>query len=192
MILEGIVTTQNEDGGVNISPMGPLVDESMEHLVLRPYRTSTTYQNLKRSGTGILHVTDNVELIARAAVGRLEETPEILELESAHGFVLAESCRWFAFRVRKLLDRSERTTIECDVVEKGWLRDFFGFNRAKHAVLEAAILATRIAMLPPEHLRAEMKRLGVIVEKTAGPQERRAFTFLGEYVEEVLAGRAGT
>ncbi|MEQ8788025.1 MAG: DUF447 family protein [Pirellulaceae bacterium] len=187
MILEGIVTTQNEDGGVNISPMGPIVDETMTHLVLRPYRTSTTYQNLKRNGAGILHITDDVELIARAAVGRLEESPPMLELDSEHGHVLADACRWYAFRVRKLHDRNERTTIQCDVVEQGWLRDFFGFNRAKHAVLEAAILATRISLLPAEHVRAEMKRLSVMVEKTAGPQERRAFDFLSQYLEETLS-----
>jgi hypothetical protein len=190
MILEGIVTTRNADGGVNISPMGPIVDESFERLVLRPYRTSTTYQNLKRSGSGILHVTDDVELLARAAVNRFEKPPELLELDSAHGVVLAGACRWYAFRVRTLHDRTERTTIECDVVEQGWLRDFFGFNRAKHAVLEAAILATRVGLLPAEHLRAEMKRLAVPVEKTAGPQERRAFAFLEEYLQEALAAEA--
>ena len=48
MILEGIVTTLNEDDSVNISPMGPLVDETFSRFLLRPYQTSTTYKNLKR------------------------------------------------------------------------------------------------------------------------------------------------
>lgn len=192
MILEGIVTTQNADGGVNISPMGPLVDDSMTRLVLRPYRTSKTYQNLKRSRSGILHVTDDVEMLARAAVNRFEQPPELLELDSSLGFVLAGACRWYAFRVRTLHDRTERTTIECDVVERGWLRDFFGFNRAKHAVIEAAILATRVALLPEEHIRNEMKRLSVLVDKTAGPQERRAFAFLDDYLHEALTARSSS
>ena len=49
MILEGIVTTQSPEGGLNIAPMGPKIppDLSMGTFVLRPYKTSTTYQNLK-------------------------------------------------------------------------------------------------------------------------------------------------
>ena len=52
-------------------PDGPRVDsaDSMERFVLRPYRTSTTYQNLKARGEGVLHVTDDVLLLAQAAIG---------------------------------------------------------------------------------------------------------------------------
>src|SRR5262249_25957917 len=67
MILEGIVTTISpETGEVNIAPMGPHVDESMRHFVLRPYPTSQTYKNLKAHGEGVLHVTDDVLLLAKA------------------------------------------------------------------------------------------------------------------------------
>src|SRR4051812_32654597 len=99
MILEGIVTTVNQDGAPNISPMGPLVDEGMTRLVLRPYQTSHTYQNLKRTGSGVLHVTDDVELLARAAVNRLEPLPALIPAQGAVGFILADACRWYAFRV---------------------------------------------------------------------------------------------
>ena len=76
MILEGIVTTVNVDGSVNISPMGPIVDDlRIERLVLRPYQTSVTCQNLLRTRQGVFHVTDDVEIIARAAVDRLEQLP---------------------------------------------------------------------------------------------------------------------
>ena len=51
-------------------------------------------------------------------------------------------------QVRSLDDRNEPAEIVCEVVDRGRLRDFFGFNRAKHAVLEAAILATRTEFLP--------------------------------------------
>jgi hypothetical protein len=186
VILEGIVTTLNADGGPNISPMGPLVDESMTRLVLRPYQTSTTYQNLKRTGQGVLHVTDDVEMLARAAVNLLESPPRLIPAEAVEGVILADACRWYAFRVRKLDDSRERTTIDCEVVDRGRLRDFFGFNRAMHAVVEAAILATRMAILPAGEIRAEMARLAILVEKTAGPRERRAFAFLRDYMSPVL------
>lgn len=190
MILEGIVTTVNSDGTPNISPMGPIVDEGLTRLVLRPYQTSRTYQNLKRTGEGVLHVTDDVELLARAAVNRLDPLPPLLPARGVQGFMLADACRWYAFRVTTLDDASERTRIECQVVECGIIREFFGFNRAKHAVVEAAILATRIAFLPLEEIQSEFQRLAVIVEKTAGDQEQRAFEFLRAYVEEKMIKRS--
>lgn len=184
MILEGVVTTVNEDGSVNVAPMGPIVDESFQHLVFRPFTTSTTYRNLKRTGQGVLHVTDDVELIARAAVGKLDPLPAMFPAEPFEGYILADACRWFAFRVVSLDDRQERTRIEAEVIDGGTLRDFFGFNRAKHAVLEAAILATRLHLLPPKDVQSELARLAVLVEKTAGPREQAAFEFLRQYLDD--------
>ena len=186
MILEGIVTTINPDGSTNISPMGPEVDEAMRQLVLKPYQTSTTYRNLKRTGQGVLHVTDDVELIARAAVGDVAPAPDTIEAEAVEGRILAGACRWYAFRVTALDDGAERTRIEAEVVDHGRLRDFFGFNRAKNAVLEAAILATRTGLLPEDEIRREFERLAVIVRKTGGTQEHRAFDFLDAYVIKAL------
>jgi hypothetical protein len=188
MILEGIVTTLSADGSVNIAPMGPRVDESMRRIVLRPFRTSTTYQNLKHSGQGVLHVTDDVELLARAAIGRLEPLPELVPAEGTEGFRLANTCRWYSFRVRELDDQTQRTTIVAEVTARGRVRDFFGFNRAKHAVVEAAILATRIHLLPADEVAAEFARLKVLVDKTGGPQEERAFRVLSDYVACCGAG----
>jgi uncharacterized protein len=189
VILEGIVTTVNADGTANVSPMGPLVDEQITQFVLRPYTTSRTYRNLKRTGQGVLHVTDDVEMLARAAVHQLDPLPKLAKAKKVQGFVLADACRWYEFQVSSLDDRSERTTIACRVIAKGRIRDFFGFNRAKHAVVEASILATRIDFLPPEQIIDEFRRLAVLIDKTAGPQERRAFQFLDHYVGEALHAR---
>ncbi|MGI8981784.1 MAG: DUF447 domain-containing protein [Pirellulaceae bacterium] len=184
LIAEGIVTTVNPDGSANISPMGPRVNRIFTELMLRPFQTSTTYQNLKRTGEGVFHITDDVLLIAKAAVGKLTPEPPLLAAPHGSGFLLADACRWFAFRVSHFDDSEERTTIECTVIGSGDVRPFFGFNRAKHAVLEAAILATRIGILPEEQIMAELQRLAIPVEKTAGTQEREAFEFLRDYVAQ--------
>jgi hypothetical protein len=185
-LLEGIVTTLNADGSPNIAPMGPIVDANFERLLLRPFRTSVTYQNLKRCGEGVLHVTDDVELFAHAAVGRLDPLPQLHPAAAVNGVILSDACRWYAFRVQSLDDRDERTTILATVVDRGRLHDFFGFNRAKHAVIEAAILATRIGILEADTITAELSRLSSPVEKTGGGQERRAFEFLRKYVHDEL------
>lgn len=190
MILEGIVTTINADGTVNISPMGPIVDEALTRLELRPFQTSTTFQNLRRARQGIFHVTDDVELLARAAVSRLETPPRMTRAARVDGWILADACRWFAFEVRELDDSAERARLVAEVVDSGRQRDFFGFNRAKHAVVEAAILATRVHFLPREEIVADFARLTVLVEKTGGAQERRAFDFLEAYVRAAFALQA--
>ena len=171
MILEGIVTTLNADGTVNISPMGPHVDDeqSLARLVLKPYRTSTTYQNLKRIGAGVFHVTDDVELIARTAVGAVEPLPAVLPAAKIAGRILAGACRYYELTVLSLDESRDRVEIVCDVVAMGRLRDFFGFNRAKHAVLEASILATRVDFLPPDTIRAEFERLRRWSKKPPAP-----------------------
>jgi hypothetical protein len=89
--------------------MGPIVDADFNQLVLRPFRTSTTYANLKRSAEGVLHVTDDVELLARAAVGRVEKLPPLTPAEAVRGVILADACRWYAFRVESLDDHDERS-----------------------------------------------------------------------------------
>jgi len=183
-ILEGIVTTINEDDTTNISPMGPLVDAAMSRLTLRPFQSSTTYRNLKHHGEGVLHITDDVELLARAAVG--VAAPPVRDASAVRWRILVDACRWYAFRVVELDDREERTTIHCEVVDCGRQRDFFGFNRAKHAVVEAAILATRIGILPDDKIRRDMESLEILVEKTGGDEEHRAFAFLTDYVSERL------
>ncbi len=184
MILEGLVTTLDADGGVNLAPMGPIVDEKMSRLMLRPFQSSRTYANLKRTGHGVLQVTDDVELLARAAVDRLTTAPELKPTPDGLGWYLADACRWYAFRVVSLDDREERTEVVAEVIDRGTLREFFGFNRAKHAIIEAAILATRLHLHGREKVLADFANLKSLVDKTGGEQERRAFEFLQVYVSE--------
>ena len=186
-ILEGIVTTVSAAGAVNVAPMGPIVTDDFKTLILRPFHTAQTYRNLKEHGQGVFHVVDDVELLARAAVGQLDRLPELLPAAQVRGWVLADCCRYFEFEVTALDDRDERTRIEAQVVHTGRVRDFFGFNRAKHAVLEAAILATRLHLIPPAEIDADFKRLAVIVDKTGGLPERRAFAFLADFVTQQRA-----
>jgi hypothetical protein len=190
MILEGIVTTQSPEGEINVAPMGPQVTPAMDRLVLRPFRTAHTYQNLKAHGEGVFHVTDDVLLLARTAVGTVTPLPPMMPAQQVRGSVLLGACRYYEFRVLSLDDREERSRFEALVVHSGRLRDFAGFNRGKHAVLEAAILATRISLLPLPDIEAEFRKLSVIVEKTGGAQEKEAFAFLTEYVDRTTRGEA--
>ena len=182
MILEGLLTTLDDDGSPHLAPMGPLVAADMTQLTLRPFHTSHSYRNLKRSGQGVFHTTDDVELLARAAIHQVEVFPRTFAAHGVAGVVLADACHWYAIRVRHVDERDDRATLRCQVVADGRLRDFLGFNRAKHAVVEAAILATRVAHLDPRQILDEFQRLRVLVEKTGGPQEHRGFELLASFV----------
>lgn len=194
MILEGIVTTISAAGEINIAPMGPHVElhaatGELTHFTLRPFRTAQTFANLTAHGEGVLHVTDDVLLLARAALGVLDPLPPLRPAEHVRGWIIADACRYYEFRVVARDDRSERARLECEVVGSGRLRDFFGFNRAKHAVLEAAILATRTDFLPLQEIEAEYRKLAVLVEKTGGAQEHAAFDFLRRHLQPVKSQR---
>jgi hypothetical protein len=185
MILEGVIVTADPDGRPHVAPMGPDVPDDFAdrpgRFALRPYRTAQTAANLRARPEGVLHVTDDVLLLARAAVGALDPPP-VRPAAQVRGWVLTDACRAYEFRVVACDDRAERLRFDAEVVHAERRRDFFGFNRAKHAVVEAAILATRTAFLPPDHVAAEFARLAVLVEKTGGSREREAFAFLQEQV----------
>ncbi|HEV3439675.1 MAG TPA: DUF447 domain-containing protein [Gemmata sp.] len=189
MILEGLVTTLDPDGSPHLAPMGPRVADDFTRFTLRPFPTSHTYQNLLRDRQGVLHVTDDALLLARAAIGTVKPFPAVRLAERTKGFVLMDSCRHYEFVVRSVDDSTERVSIEAEIVCAGRTRDFFGFNRAKHAIVEAAILTTRLHFLPLEQVAAEFRKFRVIVGKTGGPAEHEAMDLLESKLREAEAGR---
>ena len=184
MILEGIVTTRNLDGSINIAPMGPIVSDDLRQIILRPFPSSTTCANLLRERRGIFHVTDDVELLAQAAIGQLPPVTPLTDSLPEYPARLSDTCRWYAFEVTAVDDSRQRVQLNCAVRGSAVVREFFGFNRAKHAVVEAAILATRVQMTSAQSLASDFARLAIIVDKTAGPAERRAFRELTSYVQQ--------
>ncbi|HJZ89517.1 MAG TPA: DUF447 domain-containing protein [Gemmataceae bacterium] len=188
MILEGLVTTTDASGAMHLAPMGPRVAADWTTFLLRPFPSSQTYRNLKARPQGVFHVTDDVLLLAQAAVGQAP-AQESIPATKVSGFVLTGACRYYEFVVQSMDESKERVQIEAEIVHRGTLREFFGLNRAKHAVVEAAILATRLHLQSPADILADYRKLRVLVEKTGGAAEHQAFGFLQDHVEKALAGR---
>ena len=178
MIIECIVTSMDPEGAVNFAPMG--VEWGEEIIVLKPFLETTTFRNLSATRAAVINLTDDVMLFARGAISRptLPATPAAV----VRGAVLEAACGWREVEVATIDDTPPRARIEARVLYRGTRREFLGFNRARHAVLEAAILATRTHLLPPEQIRSEFERLQIIVDKTAGPREREAMALLTEHV----------
>ena len=169
-------------GHLNVAPMGPIVVGDFASLFLRPFQPSTTFSNLAATRCGVFHVVDRVEIIARAAIGRLSELPAVEPAAKIDGFVLKDCCRWFEFTVDSVDASDARSRMPSSIVHRGERRPFFGFNRARHAVLEAAILATRLHLLSPQHVLDMISLLEPAVEKTGGTEEKSAFAMLKEFV----------
>jgi uncharacterized protein len=178
MIVESIVTTVAADGVVNCAPMG--VEWGDQTIVLKPFIDTATFRNVTATGAAVVNLTDDVRVFARAAVSNPEYAT--VPAVAVPGVVLADGCSWRELKVRTIDSTPPRSRIEAAVVHAGTRRDFIGFNRAAAAVVEAAIYATRVHLLPRVFIESEFARLQVIVDKTAGPREHEAMTLLAEFV----------
>jgi hypothetical protein len=178
VIIESILTSMAADGAINFAPMGVEWDEST--IVLKPFLETTTFRNVRETRVAVVNLTDDAMLFAQGAIS----SPQFPWVPAAvvRGAVLEAATSWRELEIVSIDDTPPRSRIEARVVHRGTRREFLGFNRARHAVLEAAILATRTHLLPAEEIRAEYARLQVIVDKTAGPREQEAMAMLTEYV----------
>jgi hypothetical protein len=184
-IIETVVTTINPDGTVNCGAMG--VEWGEERIVIKPYRGTRTLRNLRATGTAVVNVTDDILLFSQAALG--DPHPPTRPAPTVDGAVLDDACSWREVRVEAIDDAAQRARVSTAVVGGGTGREFLGFNRARHAVLEASILASRASLLAAEDLYAELRRLQVIVEKTAGPRERAAMEYVTRHVRAAVGER---
>lgn len=184
MIIETIVTTIAEDGRINCAPMG--VEWGDEAIILKPFLETATYRNVTATRTAVVNLTDDVRVFAQAAISN--PSYPTVAATAVRGVVLAECCSWRELEVRSIDSTPPRSRIETTVVHRGFNREFIGFNRARHAVLEAAIYATRLHLLEPGFVRSELARLQVIVDKTAGEREREAMALLTAHIQDAIGG----
>ena len=178
VIIECIVTTIAADGSINCAPMG--VEWGDDVIVLKPFLETATYRNVVATRAAVVNLTDDVRLFAQAAISN--PVYPTVPATAIRGVVLEDCCSWRELEVRTIDSTPPRSRIETAVVHRGFNREFIGFNRARHAVLEAAIYATRLHLLERAFIESEMARLQTIVDKTAGPDEREAMALLADYI----------
>jgi hypothetical protein len=178
MIVESIVTTVDPAGQVNIAPMG--VEWGEDVIVLKPFLETTTYRNVTATSVAVVNLIDDVRVFARAAISN--PGYPVMPASVVEGVRLADACSWRELQVSAFDATPPRSRIEMAVVHRGVSREFIGFNRAAHAVLEATIYATRLHLLDRAFIESELTRLQAIVDKTAGPAEHEAMALVSEYV----------
>jgi hypothetical protein len=185
MIRECIVTTQDRDGRVHIAPLG-LIEEG-DGLVIAPFRPSATLDNLRVNPHAVANYTDDVRVFAGCLTGRRDWPTR--PATTVPGAVLEQALSHAELTVVRVADDVQRPRFLCRVVREETHAPFRGFNRARAAVVEAAILVSRLHMLPADKIEREIAYLQIAVDKTAGPREREAWGWLMERIEQHKTGQ---
>ena len=183
-LIETVVTTTGSDGVVNCAAMGVRWGE--EELVFWPFDATRTLRNLRGHGEAVVHLTDDVLLFVEAALGH--PRPAMHPATVIDGSVIGDANAWREVIVTEITataDDTPRSEVRARVVASGTgARQPLGLCRARHAAVEASILASRLKWLGAEHVRAELTRLQELVDKTAGPRERAAMDYVRRHVAE--------
>lgn len=183
-LIETVVTTTGPEGVVNCAAMG--VRWGDEELVFWPFDATRTLRNLRVHGEAVVHLTDDVLLFVQAALGH--PRPVMRPATVIEGSVIEEANAWREVIVTEITPESgelPRSMVRARVVASGTgSREPLGLCRARHAAVEASILASRLKWLGAEHVHAELARLQELVDKTAGPRERAAMDYVRRHVAE--------
>ena len=186
MILETIVSSQSPDGRPHLAPMGVHV-VGKERLIL-PFRPSATLDNILANGHAVLNHSDDVRVFAGCLTGR-RDWP-LADAEKLPIKRLAGSLSHQELRLQRVEDDPLRPRLYCRIIHQASHAPFPGFNRAQFAVLEAAILASRLDRLPWHKIEAELAYLRIGLDKCAGPREHEAWGWLMEKIEAFRAAQA--
>jgi len=178
VIFETVVTTVAPGGAAHIAPMG--VRYRGSDVILMPFKPSTTLANIVATGHAVLNVVVDTRVFAGAVTGR-RDWP-LRPAERIVGQRLACALHHVELALAELHDDAQRPALRMARVHEVAHAPYLGHNRAQSAVIEGAILVSRLHMLPAEKVDAEMAYLRIAIDKTAGPEEHEAFGWLVEAI----------
>lgn len=179
LIHECVVTTLSPQGRPHVAPLGLIEEQGC--WIIAPFKPSTTLFNLRQNPKCTANFTDDARLFASLITGK-------------HGFPMTDCENWPAPRLSIALAHAELQVVRveedelrprffCKVKKIESHRPFLGMNRARAAVLEACILATRLNMLAREKVDSEIAYLKIAIDKTAGPAEQEAWDMVMEKID---------
>ena len=186
-ILETVVVTTDAAGVPHIAPYGLIADG--DHWVLAPFHPSPAIANLADNPFAVASSPRDVRVIAGCVTGRRDWATEPAAHVPGRRLASEHAHAHLELAVDSVVDDPQRSRFRCRVVAAVTVTAWPGYNRAQNAVLEAAILSTRLSMLPPEKVAREIEYLSIAVEKTAGPAEREAW---GWIIDRIEAHNSGT
>lgn len=178
MIIETIVTSRAPDGHTHIAPMG--IRRRADFLLLAPFRPSQSLDNILRERSAVINYTDDVRVFAGCLTSRWDWP--LSPAEHVNGSRLEQALAHTEVRLERIEEDELRPTLVCRAVHQQMHAPFPGFNRAQAAVIEAAVLVSRLHILPWEKVETEIDYLRIAIDKTAGARERQAWEWLMEAI----------
>jgi hypothetical protein len=183
MIRETIVSTVDGTGLVHFAPIGIIAED--DGWIIAPFRPSTTLDNLRTVPFAVANFTDDVRIFAGCLTGRSQWPASPCDTFPVPR--LAGALAHAELAVTQTAEDEQRPRFHCRVLRKVAHAPFGGFNRAQAAVIEAAILVSRLPMLPRDKVEREIAYLEIAVGKTASAVEEEAWTWLMEAIRAFYA-----
>ena len=177
-IFETVVTTVGIDGSTHVAPMG--VRYQAGRVVLMPFRPSTTLDNIVATGHAVLNLVTDTRIFAGCVTGR-RDWPTV-PAQHVTGVRLAHALGHVELKLDEQVDAPQRPVLHMARVFEASHAPFVGLNRAQAAVVEGAVLVSRLHMLSLEKIDTEMNYLQIAIDKTAGAAEHEAWGWLREAV----------
>ncbi|MEK8025350.1 MAG: hypothetical protein RLY78_2691 [Pseudomonadota bacterium] len=191
-IYEAIVSTRAPDGRAHAAPMGIRYREDTAgrpQVLLMPFRPSATLDHILHGRCAVLNRVVDGRVYAGCITGR-RDWPQRPALHVDCG-VLEAALSHAELRLARIEDDAQRPRLWFDVVHEAQHAPFLGLNRAQAAVVEGAVLVSRLHLLPADKIRREFAWLQIAIDKTARPQEHEAWSWLRAAVDAHLAAQAG-
>ena len=187
MIFETIISTVNSQGDAHVTPFGIQMQDGL--VVISPYKPSATLENILATQHAVMNLTDDVRVFAGALTSR--QAWSLTPAEKITGYRLSETLAHKELKLVKINEDTLRPQLFLEVIHEVQHQPFMGFNRAQAAVIELAVLASRLNMLAKDKVLSEMQYLQIAIDKTAGERELQAWIWLTEKVENFYAQQAG-
>jgi hypothetical protein len=186
VIHEVVIATVSAAGQPHLAPMGVRYDGDEVHLL--PFKPSTTLDNILATGVAVLNVVLDTRVFAGCVTGRRDFALRPAEQVAAPRLACAAS--HLELRLAGQQDDPQRPRLRMARVHAAQHAPFLGFNRAQAAVLEGAVLVSRLHLLPAAKIDTEMAYLQIAIDKTAGPAEHEAWGWLQQAVANHRAREA--
>jgi uncharacterized protein len=195
-IFEAVVTTQSPTGTVHVAPMGiryraDVDGQGAPGVLLMPFKPSTTLDNILATGVAVLNRVVDGRVFAGCVTGRGREGSglglSLVPATQIAGQVLGSALSHLELRLQRVDDAAQRPTLWLRTVCEVQHAAFVGLNRAQAAVLEGAVLVSRLHLLPADKIVEEMRYLQIAIDKTAGPEEHEAWGWLRAAVAAAMA-----
>ena len=186
VIYECVVTSVSPEGKAHVAPMG--VRYRSGGVLLMPFVPSTTLSNIVAVRHAVLNIVLDTRVFAGCVTGR-KDWPT-LPAEQVPGVRLVAALSHVELRLDSISDDPQRPVLQMTRLHEIQHAPFIGFNRAQAAVIEGAVLVSRLHMLAPEKIATEMAYLQIAIDKTAGPEEHEAWGWLQDAVARHRAAPA--